>query len=104
MCGRVCSGVAADAEVPSAQLVAESTRVLEQTAVGGAQAPHLGRKLARELEAESLPWGMRYATGSLVVAGIALTVFAGPIFAFCQRVAAELIAREPFINAVLPLS
>ncbi|PCC35132.1 Na+/H+ antiporter subunit D [Glutamicibacter sp. BW77] len=95
---------AADAEVPSAQLVAESTRVLEQTAVGGAQAPHLGRKLARELEAESLPWGMRYATGSLVVAGIALTVFAGPIFAFCRRVAAELIAREPFINAVLPLS
>lgn len=44
---------------------------------------------------------MRYATGSLVVAGIALTVFAGPIFEFCQRVAAQLIAHEPYINAIL---
>lgn len=60
-------------------------------------------KLAKSLEAESLPWGMRYATGSLVLAGIALTVFAGPIFEFCERVAVELIAREPYITAILPL-
>ncbi|ALD64705.1 Na+/H+ antiporter subunit D [Glutamicibacter soli] len=92
---------AADAEIPNPDLVDEAAKVADQTAAGGAQAPHLGLKLARELESEALPWGMRYATGSLVVAGIALTVFAGPIFEFCQRVAAQLIAHEPYINAIL---
>ncbi len=38
---------------------------------------------------------MRYSTGALVAAGVALTVFAGPLFAFCQRVAAELLSRAP---------
>ncbi len=92
---------AADAEAPNPELVHEAAQVAAETAAGGAQNPGLGLKLARELEAESLPWGMRYATGSLVVAGIALTVFAGPIFEFCERVAAQLIAREPYISAIL---
>ncbi|WP_313810946.1 Na+/H+ antiporter subunit D [Glutamicibacter sp.] len=92
---------AADAEIPNPMLVDQWTQVTEQTIAGGSKAPHLGLKLAKEMEAASLPWGMRYATGSLVAAGIALTVFAGPIFDFCQRVAAELIAREPYITAIL---
>lgn len=93
---------AADAEVPNQELVDEAAQVAAETAAGGAQNPGLGLKLARELEAASLPWGMRYATGSLVAAGIALTIFAGPIFEFCERVAAELIARDAYINAILP--
>ena len=93
---------AADAEVPNQELVAEAMQVAGETLAGGAQNPRLGLKLAKQLEADSLPWGMRYATGSLVLAGIALTVFAGPIFEFCERVAAELIAREPYISSILP--
>lgn len=47
---------AADAEIPNPDLVDEAAKVADQTAAGGAQAPHLGLKLARELESEALPW------------------------------------------------
>jgi len=93
---------AADAEIPNEMLVNESRELVELVQASGNQGPLLGDKLAKKMEAKHLPWGMRYSTGGLVLAGVALTVFAGPLFAFCQRVAVELVAREPYITAVLP--
>lgn len=93
---------AAEAEDPQASLVDQSKEMTELIQSSGNQGPILGAKLARQMEAKFLPWGMRYSTGALVAAGVALTVFAGPLFAFCQRVAAELLSRAPYITAVLP--
>ena len=93
---------AADAENPTEMLVRESRELTEVVQSGGNEGPIRAAKLARTMEAGHLPWGMRYSTGILVMAGIALTVFAGPLFAFCQRVAVELLARSPYITAVLP--
>ncbi|WP_418907274.1 Na+/H+ antiporter subunit D [Glutamicibacter endophyticus] len=92
---------AADAEEPTESLVAEAKEISDLTFQGGAERPQLGSTKAREVEANALPWGMRWATASLVVAGLALTVFASQVFAFCQRVAAELLAREPYITSIL---
>ena len=93
---------AAEAEDPQASLVDQSKEMTELIQSSGNQGPILGARLARQMEAKFLPWGMRYSTGALVAAGVALTVFAGPLFAFCQRVAAELLSRAPYITAVLP--
>ena len=41
------------------------------------------------------------ATAALVVLGLSLTVLAGPLSALAQRTAGELMAREPYISAVL---
>ena len=92
---------AAEAEQPTAQLVSEAGQVMAAAAAGGEADPQAGLKLARTLEAQALPWGMRYATWALVLAGIALSIFAGPIFEFCEQVAGELIAGQPYVDAVL---
>jgi multicomponent Na+:H+ antiporter subunit D len=49
-----------------------------------------------------LPRTMVGATGGLVAVSLALTVFAGPLFAFTERGAANLIDRNVYIDAVLP--
>jgi multicomponent Na+:H+ antiporter subunit D len=48
-----------------------------------------------------MPVGMLIPTGALIAVGLALTVFAGPIFAFSERAAAEVIDRGQYISAVL---
>jgi multicomponent Na+:H+ antiporter subunit D len=48
-----------------------------------------------------MPFGMLAPTAALILVGLALTVFAGPIFAFSERAAAEVIDRSQYITAVL---
>ncbi|MGL3807024.1 Na+/H+ antiporter subunit D [Paeniglutamicibacter sp. R2-26] len=48
-----------------------------------------------------LPNGMVAMTAALVLVGLALTVFAGPIFEFSDRAAAEIMHNGNYIEAVL---
>jgi multicomponent Na+:H+ antiporter subunit D len=48
-----------------------------------------------------LPRSMVGATTALVVMGLGLTVFAGPLIAYSSEAAAELMARTPYVEAVL---
>ena len=48
-----------------------------------------------------MPVGMLIPTGALIGVGLALTVFAGPIFAFSERSAGEVLDRGQYISAVL---
>jgi multicomponent Na+:H+ antiporter subunit D len=48
-----------------------------------------------------MPVGMLIPTGALIAVGLTLTVFAGPIFGFSERAAAEVIDRGQYISAVL---
>ncbi|MGM7671187.1 Na+/H+ antiporter subunit D [Microbacterium sp. A93] len=45
--------------------------------------------------------GMVYPTAGLVALGLAFTVFAGPLYAFSDRAATDMLARTPYIEAVL---
>lgn len=54
-------------------------------------------------EVPILPRMMVYSTMGLVVLGIAMTVFAGPLFELCQDAATSMLARTPYIEAVLGL-
>ncbi len=49
-----------------------------------------------------LPRTMVGATAGLVLVSLALTVFAGPLFDFTERAAANLVDRAVYIDAVLP--
>lgn len=44
---------------------------------------------------------MTAATAAAVVLGLAFTVFAGPLTSYTDRAAAELLARTPYVEAVL---
>ncbi|WP_163801557.1 Na+/H+ antiporter subunit D [Mycolicibacterium sediminis] len=48
-----------------------------------------------------MPVGMLIPTGALIVVGLALTVAAGPIFAYAERSADEVIDRGQYVSAVL---
>lgn len=48
-----------------------------------------------------LPRTMTLATAALVALGLALTVVAGPLYTVAERSAADLLARTPYIEAVL---
>jgi multicomponent Na+:H+ antiporter subunit D len=43
---------------------------------------------------------MAGATAALVVLGLSLTVFAGPVYAVARSGADALVARTPYIDAV----
>jgi multicomponent Na+:H+ antiporter subunit D len=47
-----------------------------------------------------LPKVMAGATGALVALGLAITVFAGPLYAVADQAADDLVARSPYIQAV----
>lgn len=51
-----------------------------------------------------MPVGMVAPTGALIVVGLALTVLAGPIFAYAERAAAEVLDRGQYITAVVGTS
>ena len=55
-----------------------------------------------ELPATRIPLGMVGPTAALVAVGLALTVFAGPLYAYTGRAATALQERTPYIDAVLP--
>jgi len=48
-----------------------------------------------------LPRTMVYSTGALVLLGVALTVFAGPLFDLADQAAQQMVQRTPYIEAVL---
>ncbi|MFJ1828014.1 Na+/H+ antiporter subunit D, partial [Streptomyces sp. NPDC088178] len=48
-----------------------------------------------------LPRLMTAATAATVVLGLAFTVLGGPLTSYTDRAAAELIARTPYVEAVL---
>jgi multicomponent Na+:H+ antiporter subunit D len=48
-----------------------------------------------------MPAGMLVPTGALIAVGLALTVAAGPIFAYSGRAADEVIDRNQYITAVV---
>lgn len=48
-----------------------------------------------------MPVGMLIPTGALIVVGLVLTVAAGPIFAYSERAAAQVLDRGQYIAAVL---
>ena len=48
----------------------------------------------------ALPRGMTAATAGLVAVGLALTVFAGPLYSLADRASSDLVARTPYVTAV----
>ena len=48
-----------------------------------------------------MPVGMLLPTGALIAVALSLTVFAGPIFSYSERAAAEVLDRGQYISAVL---
>jgi multicomponent Na+:H+ antiporter subunit D len=48
-----------------------------------------------------MPVGMLIPTGALIAVGLTLTVLAGPIFAYTERAADEVLDRGQYISAVL---
>ncbi|MFC5826375.1 Na+/H+ antiporter subunit D [Nonomuraea insulae] len=49
----------------------------------------------------ALPVALAVSVSALVALGLAFTVLAGPLSALAERAAAELLAREPYVSAVL---
>lgn len=58
-------------------------------------------RFAGENEIPILPRMMVYSTMGLVALGVALSVFAGPLFELSQQAADGMLARTPYIEAVL---
>lgn len=58
-------------------------------------------RFAGENEIPILPKMMVYSTMGLVALGLAMSVFAGPLFEFSQQAAEGMLARTPYIEAVL---
>jgi multicomponent Na+:H+ antiporter subunit D len=56
-----------------------------------------GRRISTS---ESYPIGMLGATVALILLGLAYTVWAGPIAAFTERAAEQLLDPNSYINAV----
>jgi multicomponent Na+:H+ antiporter subunit D len=50
----------------------------------------------------TLPRTMLGATAAMTAVGLAITLVAGPLFAYTQRAASDLAARDPYITTVLP--
>jgi multicomponent Na+:H+ antiporter subunit D len=55
----------------------------------------------RVVDEQRLPLGMGLPTLALVLATVALTVVAGPLFRVTDAAAAELLERTPYVEAVL---
>jgi multicomponent Na+:H+ antiporter subunit D len=51
----------------------------------------------------ALPRTMLGATAAMTLVGLLITVVAGPLFAYTQRAASDLMSRDPYITSVLPV-
>ncbi len=49
-----------------------------------------------------LPRGMVVTTGFLVLVGVGITFVAGPLYAYADRAAADMLSGLPYVQAVLP--
>lgn len=75
----------------------------------GPRADRMGRVVESEegtgedpvVTTTAMPAALPLSVAALVTLGLSFTVLAGPLSALAQRVAAELMAREPYISAVL---
>jgi multicomponent Na+:H+ antiporter subunit D len=47
----------------------------------------------------TIPRSMLLSTAAMVVVGLTLTVFGGPLYAYSERAAADLITRGPYVEA-----
>jgi multicomponent Na+:H+ antiporter subunit D len=56
--------------------------------------------VAGDRVSRSLPRVMAGATAALVALGLAITVFAGPLYAVADQAADDLVARTPYVQAV----
>ena len=56
-----------------------------------------------ESTSQTLPRLMLAATAAMTAVGLALTFAAGPLFAYTQRAATDLMARDPYVTSVLPV-
>jgi multicomponent Na+:H+ antiporter subunit D len=65
-----------------------------------------GRDLHELLEARALPdrlpRSMAAATAALVAVSLGITVVAGPLYAYTDRAAHDIVERAPYVDAVLP--
>ncbi|WP_375141863.1 Na+/H+ antiporter subunit D [Zhihengliuella sp.] len=95
---------ASDAEDPEPVLLRSLAAVHAdaEASVGAAAEP--AGPTVRPATAEhgrAVPRMMVGATSGLVILGVALTVFAGPLFEFSDRAATSMFERKPYIEAVL---
>lgn len=51
----------------------------------------------------ALPRTMLGATAAMTLVGLLITVVAGPLFAYTQRAASDLMSRDPYVTSVLPV-
>jgi multicomponent Na+:H+ antiporter subunit D len=58
------------------------------------------QEVPEDLPSTSLPRGMLGPTAALVALGLALTVLAGPLFAYAGRAASDLRRQTPYIESV----
>ena len=49
-----------------------------------------------------LPFGMVGPAAALIGVGLVLTFAGGPLYAYTERASVALVARTPYIDAVLP--
>ena len=84
----------ARADAPEGELAAAAP-------VGAARRRRATSHCADRDDVGRMPVGMLVPTGALIAVGLALTVLAGPIFAYSDRAAAEVLDRDQYISAVL---
>lgn len=91
---------AEDAEAADPMLLAEmNDGVTVRTYEAVASFPD--SKYSDRGDVKVLPNVMVWCTGALVAVGIALTVFAGPLFQLADQAASQLRERTPYVEAVL---
>lgn len=90
-----------DAEYPDPVLLAtrdDGSAVRTSSIV--LDAPH-SRYSGSSSSVQLLPAGMIAPTVGIVTVGVALTIFAGPLFGLADAAAESMLARSPYIEAVL---
>ena len=95
----------ADAENPDPVLLATAPDSSGQPSMSALRtSKHVDATEGRfsgENEIPILPKMMVYSTMGLVVLGLAMSIFAGPLFELSQDAATSMLARTPYIEAVL---
>jgi multicomponent Na+:H+ antiporter subunit D len=64
--------------------------------------PATGQKVPMAKAPRPLPRSMLAATAAMTAVGLVITLVAGPLFAYTQRAATDLMNRDPYISSVLP--
>lgn len=88
-----------DAEDPDPILLIPSGPAT--TTVAGSVATAPAKRSTTQDDRDLLPRTMVYSTGALVLLGVSLTIFAGPLFDLADRSAQQMMERTPYIEAVL---